>query len=73
MYKIFNFIIFILFLSSCSIDNNSGFWQQKNIIDKNIELADNKIDKNSDYETFKKQIIKYGKESTFPKLDDKNE
>ena len=25
---------------------------------------------NSDYETFKKKIIKYGKESTFPKLDE---
>ena len=68
MFKIF-FLIIIFFLSNCSIDKRTGFWEQKDIINKNIELVENNIDEKSDYEIFKKKIIKYGKESTFPKLD----
>ena len=64
------FIFFFIFLSNCSINNNSSFWKQKDIVKNNIEIVKENINENSDYETFKKKIIKYGKESTFPKLDE---
>ena len=64
------FIFFFIFLSNCSINNNNSFWKQKDIVKNNVEIVKKNINENSDYETFKKKIIKYGKESTFPKLDE---
>ncbi len=68
MFK-YIFIIIILFsLSHCSIKNPVSSWNIKK------DITDNKISKlnfenETSFEEFKKNVIKYGKISDFPKLD----
>ena len=64
-------IIFLtfLFISNCSNQNFSSFLKKKN--DDMVEKSNLDIDnKNISFEDFKNKIIKYGKTSSFPSLDD---
>ena len=63
-------IIFLtlLFINNCSNQNFGSFLKKKNgdIVQKpNLD-----IDKNISFEDFKNKIINYGKNSSFPSLDD---
>ena len=59
--KLAKFMFFLLFLS-CSMPNTKQSMQNNFNFDKNLSLDD-----------FKKIIIKYGKESNFPDINDLNE
>ena len=62
------FIIILIFTYSCSIERNSNFWAKKdNIIVINSE--DLNLDENLAFDRFKKNIIIYGEQSKFPKLN----
>ena len=63
-------IIFLtfLFINNCSNQNVGSFLKKKN--DDMIEKQNLDIDKNISFEDFKNKIIKYGKNSSFPSLDD---
>ena len=63
-------IIFLtlLFINNCSNQNFSSFLKKKN--DDMVEKPNLDIDKNISFEDFKNKIINYGKNSSFPSLDD---
>tara|TARA_B100001121_G_C18310491_1_gene443973 strand:+ start:323 stop:532 length:210 start_codon:yes stop_codon:yes gene_type:complete len=61
-------IIILIFTYSCSIERNSNFWEKKdNVMVTNLE--DLNLDQNLAFDKFKKNIIIYGKQSKFPKLN----
>ena len=64
------FLLFILFFStSCSMDTNSGLWNEKfnELRLSNIKFED--INKDISYEEYKDIVIKYGKYSKFPNIN----
>ena len=61
------FLIF-LFINNCSNQNISSFLKKKN--DDMVEKPNLDIDKSISFENFKNKIINYGKNSSFPSLDD---
>ena len=64
------FIIFLvfLFISNCSNQNFGSFLNKKN--NDIVQKPNLDIDKNISFEDFKNKIINYGKNSSFPSLDD---
>ena len=68
--KKFFFIILILFITtSCSMDNQSGLWNKKI---NELELSKTKVDdldKNISFNEYKDIVIKYGKFSEFPNIN----
>ena len=60
------YLAFLLFLSNCSINTDSSFWDNNKVKKKTSEL---KFDYSLSYDEFKNNIIEYGKTSNFPKLD----
>ena len=62
-------IIFLtlLFINNCSNQNFNSFLKKKN--DDIVQNQNLDIDKNISFEDFKNKIINYGKNSTFPSLD----
>ena len=68
MVKLYNFILIFIFITSCSIDNKTGIWDNKKdkLIDK--ELSSLSFDENLTFDEFKNNIIIYGKKSKYPKL-----
>ena len=68
--NIFNLLILNLFLSGCSIDNKTGFWEDKNDFSSKKELSSLSFNENLSFEKYKKNIITYGKKSNYPKLMD---
>ena len=61
------FLIF-LFINNCSNQSISSFLKKKN--DDIVQKPNLDIDKNISFEDFKNKIINYGKNSSFPSLDD---
>ena len=61
------FLIF-LFINNCSNQDFGSFLKKKN--DDMVEKPNFDIDKNISFEDFKNKIINYGKNSSFPSLDD---
>ncbi len=63
-------IIFItfLFINNCSNQNFGSFLNKKN--NDIVKKSNLDIDKNISFEDFKNKIINYGKNSSFPSLDD---
>ena len=63
-------IIFLtfLFINNCSNQNFSSLLKKKN--DDMVEKPNLDIDKSISFEDFKNKIISYGKNSSFPSLDD---
>ena len=64
------FIIFLtfLFINNCSNQNFGSFLNKKN--NDIVQKPNLDIDKNISFEDFKNKIINYGKNSSFPSLDD---
>ena len=68
MHKKYLIVIFFLF-SSCSIDNKTGIWKNKLETSTREQVSNFKFDENLSFDEFKKNLILYGKKSSFPKLD----
>ena len=66
--KILIIFLIFLFINNCSNQNLGSFLKKKN--DDMVEKNNLDIDKNISFEDFKKKIINYGKNSSFPSLDD---
>jgi hypothetical protein len=66
--KILTIFLVFLFINNCSNQNFSSFLKKKN--DDMVKKPNLDIDKNISFEDFKKKIINYGKNSSFPSLDD---
>ena len=67
MKKLIILLIF-LFINNCSNQSFGSFLKKKN--DDMVEKQNLDIDKNISFEDFKNKIINYGKNSSFPSLDD---
>ena len=66
--KILIILLIFLFINNCSNQNFGSFLKKKN--DDMVEKPNLDIDKNIFFEDFKNKIINYGKNSSFPSLDD---
>ena len=66
--KILIIFITFLFLNNCSNQNFGSFLKKKN--DDIVQKPNLDIDKNISFKDFKNKIINYGKNSSFPSLDD---
>ena len=65
--RILTILLIFLFLNNCSNQNFGFFLKKKN--DDMVEKPNLDIDKNISFEDFKNKIINYGKNSSFPSLD----
>ena len=70
MYKKITFILLLITLFSCSVDTKTGLWENKKEPKKNKQLSLIKFDESLSFNEYKENIILYGKNSKFPKLDD---
>ena len=66
--KILIILLIFLFINNCSNQNFGSFLKKKN--DDMVEKPYKDIDNNISFEDFKNKIINYGKNSSFPSLDD---
>ena len=65
--RILIILLIFLFLNNCCNRNFGSFLKKKN--DDILQKQNLDIDKNISFEDFKNKIINYGKNSTFPSLD----
>jgi len=66
--RILIIFLFFLFINNCSNQNYGSFLKKKN--SDMFEKQSLDIDKNISFEDFKNKIINYGKNSSFPSLND---
>ena len=66
--KLLIFLLIFLFINNCSNQNFDSFLKKKNL--DVVEKPNLDIDKNISFKDFKNKIINYGKNSSFPSLDD---
>ena len=68
MFK-YIYIIFLIFsLSHCSLNHPVSMWNvEEDITDNDISKLN--FENETSFDEFKKNVIKYGKISDFPKLD----
>ena len=68
MYKKILMILFLITLSHCSLNHPVSMW---NVDDENTNSDITKLnfDNETSFDEFKKNVIKYGEQSNFPKLD----
>ena len=66
--RILIILLIFLFLNNCSNPNFGSFLKKKN--DDIVQKPNLDTDKNISFEDFKNKIINYGKNSSFPSLDD---
>ena len=68
MFKYFFIILIFFSLSHCSLNHPVSMW---NIDDdsKGSDISKLNFDNETSFDEFKKNVIKYGKISDFPKLD----
>ena len=68
MFKYIFIILLIFSLSHCSLNHPVSMWNiDEDNTDKDISKL--KFENETSFEEFKKNVIKYGKISDFPKLD----
>ena len=65
--RILIILLIFLFINNCSNQNFGSFLKKKN--DDMVEKPNLNIDKSISFEDFKNKIINYGKNSSFPSLD----
>ena len=68
VFKIFNLIIILIFITNCSIDTKTGIWNNKNDVIIAKDLSSLSFDENLTFDEFKNNVIIYGKKSEYPKL-----
>ncbi len=68
MFKKILMISFLVILSNCSLNHPVSMW---NVDDENTNSDITKLnfDNETSFDEFKKNVIKYGEQSNFPKLD----
>ena len=66
--RILIILLIFLFINNCSNQNFSSPLKKKS--DDMVEKPNLDIDKSISFENFKNKIINYGKNSSFPILDD---
>tara|TARA_Y100001970_G_C14163309_1_gene819822 strand:- start:415 stop:621 length:207 start_codon:yes stop_codon:yes gene_type:complete len=68
MFKKIIIISFLIILSNCSINHPVSMW---NVDDKNInsDISKMSFEIETSFDEFKRNVIKYGELSKFPKLD----
>ena len=66
--RILIILLIFLFINNCSNQKLGSFLKKKN--DDMVKKPNLDIDKNISFEDFKNKIINYGKNSSFPSLDD---
>ena len=66
--RILIILLIFLFLNNCSNQKFGSFLKKKN--DDIVQKPNLNIDKNISFEDFKNKIINYGKNKSFPSLDD---
>ena len=66
--RILIILLFFLFINNCSNQNFGSFLKKKN--EDMVKKQNLDIDKNISFDNFKNKIINYGKNSSFPSLDD---
>ena len=69
MIKKLSVILFLLFLTNCSFDTQSGIWENKKKEKKITELNMDDLDKDLSMEEYKLIIIEYGKNSEYPDIN----
>ena len=62
------FLLIFLFINNCSNQNFGSFLKKKNL--DVVEKSNLDVDENISFKDFKNKIINYGKNSSFPSLDD---
>ena len=68
MFKYIFIILLIFSLSHCSLNHPVSMWNiEKDSTDKDISKLN--FENETSFEEFKKNVIKYGNISDFPKLD----
>ena len=68
MFKYIFIILLIFSLSHCSLNNSVSMRNIEDDRNKN-EISKINFENETSFEEFKKNVIKYGKISDFPKLD----
>ena len=68
MFKYTFIILLILSLSHCSLNHPVSMWNIDDV-STNKDISKLKFENETSFEEFKKNVIKYGKISDFPKLD----
>ena len=64
------FLFFILIVStSCSMDSHSGLWNEKFNEKELSKIKIHDIDKNISFKKYKDIVVKYGKYSEFPNIN----
>ena len=66
--RILIILLIFLFLNNCSNQNFGSFLKKKNL--DVVEKSNLDVDENISFKDFKNKIINYGKNSSFPSLDD---
>ena len=68
MYKKILMTLFLIILSHCSLNHPVSMW---NVDDEyiNSDITKLNFDNETSFDEFKKNVIKYGELSNFPKLD----
>ena len=61
MARIIYYLIFLLFLSNCSVDTKSGIWESKDAAKNTKNLTDIRFDYDLNYDQYKDNLIQYGK------------
>lgn len=68
MFKYFFLILIFFSLSHCSLKQPLSIWKFEEDSKEN-DISKLNFDNETSYDEFKKNVIKYGKLSDFPKLD----
>ena len=64
--KIISLFILLGFISACSLDTKSGIWDNNKVLDEELTLSLDDLNKNLTFDQFKKIVIEYGKKSKYP-------
>ena len=68
MFKYIYIILMIFSLSHCSLNHPVSMWNNEED-GKRSDISKLNFDNETSFDEFKKNVIKYGKISDFPKLD----
>ena len=68
MVKKILMIPFLIILSNCSLNHPVSMWNV-NDENKNIDISKMSFENETSFDEFKRNVIKYGEISKFPKLD----
>ena len=61
MFKLLKLMIILIFVTNCSVDTKTGFWENKKEISTDKELSSLSFDENLTFDEFKNNVIIYGK------------